>query len=66
MAKREICYPIKIEMNSKDIQIGTAKVEFDYGDLINGCQRRHEAILKDIKLNFKEGDWLTNVIAGCD
>ena len=63
MGKTTRLYPIVIKMNSKEIQIGNAKVEFDYGDVINSCQKRHDAILKDIKLNFKEGDWIANVLS---
>ena len=57
-------YPIIIRMNSKDIQIGSAKVEFSSGSIINKSQREHEATLRDIKLNFKVGDWIDNVLCG--
>ncbi len=62
---KERAYPIIIKMNSKEVQIGSAKVEFEGKDLINISQRRSEVLLKDIKLNFKEGDWIANVLSGC-
>ena len=63
--EKEIAYPIIIKMNSKEIQIGSAKVEFEGKNLISVSQRRSDVILKNIKLNFKEGDWIANVLFGC-
>ena len=56
-------YPIIIKMQSKEVQIGSAEVEFDLGSYINNIHQEHNVILKDIKLNFKEGDWITKVLS---
>lgn len=60
---KEAVYPIIIKMKSKEVQIGSAKVEFNSGSIKNSCQREHDVILKDIKLNFKIGDWITKILS---
>lgn len=56
-------YPIIIRMKTKEVQIGSAKVEFSYGTAINRTQEERDVILKDIKLNFKVGEWITKVLS---
>ena len=58
---KERVYPIIIRMKSKDVQIGSVKIEFISRRIISNVYQVHDAILKQIKLNFKEGDWITNV-----
>ena len=59
----EKVYPIIIQMNTQEVHIGSAKVEFDTGSMKNNTHYEHNATLKDIKLNFKVGDWIAKVLS---
>ncbi len=60
----EKVYPIIVKMNTKEVQIGSAKVEFDCGDVINNYQKEYDVKFKDAKIQYKEGDFLTKVLSG--
>ncbi len=56
-------YPVIIKMKTKDVQIGTAKVEFGSGKIINRIQQEHDVVLKEIKLNYIEEDWIAKALS---
>lgn len=57
-------YPIIVQMNTKDIQIGSVKVSFNNGKVINRTQEEWDVILEQVKIQFKKGDFLTKVKSG--
>jgi len=59
----EKVYPIIVKMNSKEVHVGSAKVLIKSGTTINRLQREHDVELKEIKIHFKEGDFLTKVLS---
>ena len=59
----EKVYPIIIMMNSKNVQIGSAKVEFGSGNIISAIHQEHDVTLKELNIQFKSGDWLTRVLS---
>jgi len=60
---KELIYPIIIKFKTKEVMIGSIKVEFDGGEIINRTQREHNFKVKEIKLQFKEGDYLTKLLS---
>ena len=58
---KEEIYPIVIKINKKEVMIGSAKVEIDGGSLINSSEQEHRVILKETKIQFGKGDFLTKV-----
>ena len=54
-------YPIIIKFNSKEVQIGSVKVDISYGDVIDRYEREHDVTINDMKIQFKKGDFITKI-----
>jgi len=50
-------------MNSKEIQIGSAKVMFNNEDVISRCESKWQVILKDWYLSFKKDNIIGEVLS---
>jgi len=57
----EKVYPLIIKMNTKEIQIGSIKVEISSGNAIDRIEQEHDVTISDINLQFKKGDFIAKV-----
>ena len=57
----EKVYPLIIKMNTKEIQIGSIKVEISSGNAIDRIEQEHDVTIKDINIQFKKGDFITKI-----
>lgn len=60
----ETVYPIVIQMNSKDIQIGHARVGFENEMPFARFKSKWNVILKETKIGFKKDEKIGEIVGG--
>jgi hypothetical protein len=61
--EKQAVYPIVVRLDSKDVEIGSMIVEATKEHILGMYWKETDIMVKEIKLLFEKGDYLTKVVS---